>query len=218
MEGNDQSQNNEAPKTDGQAPVSNVDGFITSPQPATTESSASVASPEQPTEAVAETPAPTVDTTSQAQPAHEVEVAKLKEQKKGMAVWLVVLLVILFAGAAAVAVYFYQSNQAKQDLDAQKAQTAQLQKQLTEQQQSSTQQQITDLNNQITTLKNQNAALQKTVDAQAAYIKTLTDTATKLKTTCGTACSSITIPTPPAGTTTSSSSSSSSSSTTPKTN
>jgi len=185
MEENDQNQN-----IDGVKPVSNVDGFVTNPRPINPNT----------TSQGDESSSDTQDSTSQT-PNHEVEVAKLKEQKKGMAIWLVVLLVVLFAGAAAAAVYFYQSNQSKKELDAAKAQTSQAQKDLAAQKQSTTQQQIDDLNKQVSTLKTENATLQKTVDAQAAYIKQLTTTATQLKTACGTACGAITIPTPPAGVT-----------------
>lgn len=213
MESNDQNQNNEGFRpADQQPPVSNVDGFVTNPRP---EPSASIggSSPVPQSadnvttdsgESVANQPAPTTS--------HEVEVAKLKQQKKGMSIWLVVLLVILFAGAAAVAVYFYQSNQAQKELDAAKAQTAQAQKdlaaqqaKLAEQEKTATQQTIDQLKTENATLKAENDALKKQVSDLTAYANSLYKITVELKTKCGTACSTTTVPpvpTAPTATTT----------------
>lgn len=204
MDANDQNRSVDGIKTPDSQPITpSVDGISpsqpTSPAPGQTITT----DPSQDTAPVAQGAAPV---------SHEAEVAKLKEQKKGMAIWLVVLIVILVGGLVAAGVYFWQSNQAKNNLNAQKAETAKVQQELNAQQQSSTQQQIDQLNKTNQSLNTQVTNLQKTIDAQTAYIKTLTDTANKLKTTCGNACSSITIPSPPAGVTSSTSSTSTTSS------
>jgi len=147
----------------------------------------------QPINDVMQAPAPTV-----IDPAPQV--VPPKKQKKGISVWVVILIVLLFAGLAAGGVYYWQNKQATADAKAAATQYAALQQQLTTQQQSTAQAQIDALTKSNTDLTAQVAAQKKTIDTQTAYIKTLAETATKLKTTCGTACSAITIP--PAPTTT----------------
>lgn len=161
MDANDQNQSIDGIKpADGAVPVYGVDGFSAAPQPAA--------------------PAPTPPSQPQVigMPVLSQDVEKAKKPKKGVAGWLVVILVIIFAVASAAGVYFYQAQQSKKDLDAAKAQTAEVQKQLS-------------------TANTQNATLQETLDAQTAYVKTLTEVATQLKTTCGKACDAITIPSAP---------------------
>ncbi len=128
------------------------------------------------------------------------EVVSLRERNKSLKIWLVVFIVIFVGVASALVVYFFQASKAQSDLEKQQAQNQQLKSQVAEQQQSATQSQINELNTQITTLKAQNAELTNQLKVQSEYITTLTKTATQLKTTCGTACSSITIPAPPAST------------------
>lgn len=197
MEDNDQKNNVDGFRApDNQAPVSSVDGFVTNPRPEP--------GPSQPvnnnfsTNASGATDDTATTTDAQNDVAndenvvskedHAVENAKLKEQKKGLSIWLVVLLILLFAGASAMAVYFWQSAQSSKDLDAQKAKTSQ-----------ATQSQIDTLTKTNSELTTQNASLQKTIDAQQAYIASLSKTATSLKTACGNSCAAISIPAAPAG-------------------
>lgn len=140
----------------------------------------------------------------------KTEVEVLRHKNKSLKVWLVVLLVGLTAAIVGFGVYFVQTNKAQQDLDTAQAQNQQLQQQINEQnatsankQINSLQTQVDDLTAQNKTLTSQNETLTKQVSTLNSYITELTATANKLKTTCGTACSSITIPPAPTGTSTS---------------
>lgn len=189
MDENDQKSNVDGIRPpEPQAPVSNVDGFVTNPRP---DSSSAGQNPSPYTNRFENQNVhhdeANQDGDTQAQvPAHEVETAKLKAEKKGLSVWIVILLIILFAGAAAAAVYFWQSAQAKSDLDAEKAKTSQ-----------ATKQQIDQLTATNADLTAQNASLQKTIETQQAYITSLGKIATQLKATCGKSCDSIIIPPAP---------------------
>ena len=194
MEDNDQNNNVDGFRApDNQAPVSSVDGFVTNPRPEQVQNQAANSNSFNTNgvndQAVADDPNAVASTDNVANTDnHAVENAKLKEQKKGLSIWLVVLLILLFAGASAMAVYFWQSAQASKDLDAQKAKTSQ-----------ATQGQIDTLTKTNSELTTQNANLQKTVDAQQAYIASLSKTATNLKAACGNSCAAISIPAAPAG-------------------
>lgn len=190
MEENDQKNNVDGIRPpEPQSPVSNVDGFVTNPRPDTTPSQSN--SPytsrfdNQPADASEESAGVTTAETTPRADDHAIENAKLKEQKKGLSIWLVVLLIILFAGAAAAGVFFWQSAQNKKDLDAEKAKTSQ-----------ATQAQVDTLTKANADLTAQVASLQKTVDSQQAYIDSLTKAMGMLKTACGKSCEAIPTPTP----------------------
>lgn len=208
MDENDQNQNIDGIKpVEQQAPVSNVDGFVTNPRPEPSSYSSQAGSSDFDTPAQDQA-APT--------PNHNTEVVELKKQKKGLAIWLVILLIILFSAAAAAAVYFYQSNQAQKDLDAAKAQTAQAQKdlaaqkqQLAEQEKTATQQTINQLKADNDKLKTDNATLKAENDLLKTQVTTLTTyannmfkVATDLKAKCGASCTSVTVPPVPTTTST----------------
>jgi len=161
------------------AQMSNVDGFVVSPHPASPASDFMNNENHQDAENQAATP-------TAEQPA--VKDAKPKA-KKGTVVWLIIF-IILFIAAAAAAGYFYTKyNKDKTDLKNAQNTSAQLQSQLNSQ---------TSAASQDTTLTKQNTTLQANITTQTAYITNLGKVAQQLKTTCGTACKDITIPTAPA--------------------
>lgn len=153
-------------------------------------------------------PVPTANGVPPVAPDTKTEVELLRHKNKALRIWLVVFIVILTAAIVGFGVYFAQTSKAQKDLDAAQAQNQQLQQQVAQQsatqasqQISSLQTQVNDLTAQNKTLTSQNETLTQQVKTLNAYIVQLTDTANKLKTTCGTACSSITIPPAPASST-----------------
>ena len=184
----DQATNLDAPELETTNDTTEVDNNLVQPY------QQNVSTPPQPA-----TPLPVLKQEPTTKPVPN-EVVSLRERNKSLKIWLVVFIVIFVGVASALVVYFFQASKAQSDLEKQQAQNQQLKSQVAEQQQSATQSQINELNTQITTLKAQNAELTNQLKVQSEYITTLTKTATQLKTTCGTACSSITIPTPPAST------------------
>lgn len=169
----------------------------------------SEATPQPVGDELSQTP-PVTGGESPVSPDTKTEVELLRHKNKGLRVWLVVLLVLLTAVIVGFGVYFVQTSKAQKDLDAAQAQNQQLQQQIAEQsatqaskQISSLQTQVNDLTAQNKTLTSENQALTQQVKTLNAYIVQLTETANKLKTTCGTACSSITIPPAPSSSTSS---------------
>lgn len=174
MDQNSENQNIDGIKpNDSPQSTSGMDGFVTNPRPN---------SPAQ-NEDYTQVPE---DTAAQGIPP-QAAVPVNPKTGKGVKIWLVIFIVLFAAAAAAAAMFYLQSKQYKDDLNTKKQNVSQLQKE------------VDDLNkstekSQVDSLTSQNANLQKTINAQKAYITTLTKAAQDLKTKCGTSCSSITIP------------------------
>ena len=141
----------------------------------------------------------------------EADAIRLKATNKALKIWLIVFIVVFVAALAGLIVYFMQHSQSQSKLNDANAKNAQLQQAADQKALANDQQQNSSLQTQLTQAQAQLVAAQaqvKTLTAQnttananittlQTYITTLTATATQLKTTCGTACASITIPAPP---------------------
>lgn len=186
MDGNDQKNNVDGIRPpEQQAPVSNVDGFVTNPRTEAPQPRQSYDTDIQSQQAQpSQVDSQQVD--SGAVQANDPPAEKPKKDKKGVAVWLVIVLILLFSAAAAAGVYFWQSNQSKSDVDAEKAKTAQAMKQ-----------QVDQLSKTNEDLTKQNAALQSTIQTQQAYIDAVAKIAAQLKAACGKNCDPITVPPTP---------------------
>lgn len=196
-----------------------IDGFRAAPSgsavtpvgrpvaPVTTTSEQATAPPQQESGFVSSDTLQSTPTANDAPPVvpdTKTEVELLRHKNKALRIWLVVFIVILTAAIVGFGVYFAQTSKAQKDLDAAQAQNQQLQQQVAQQSATQASQQISSLQTQVNdltaenkALTSQNQALTQQVKTLNAYIVQLTDTANKLKTTCGTACSSITIPPAP---------------------
>ena len=123
------------------------------------------------------------------------EVDKLKSRIKKLKIWLVVVVLLLVAVGSALAVYFYTQSKNNEELEAAKAENAQLEQQLAQTQNQTTEQAIAALNSELEAAEASNAELQSQVDELTALNKELVTVANDLKTQCGEACSTTEIPT-----------------------
>lgn len=146
------------------------------------------------------------------------ELEELKSKNKTLRLVLVIFIVIIVALIVGMTVRFLQDNKSQSQLNDAKQKNAQLEKAAAEDAKTTDQQKVDSLTKQVTQMQadakissDQLTASQaqvKTLTAQLAtaqtnitnlqiYITSLTTVANQLKTTCGAACSSIVIPTPP---------------------
>jgi uncharacterized protein HemX len=186
----DQGQNIDGIKnSDSQAPVSGVDGFVVSPKT------------QAPVEDNSTTPeeidVPPVQQENVSEPVQEEVKPKKQSSGKGLKVWLAIFIVLFVLSTSALAFFFYQASQYKSDLDSTQQKNAALTKQASEQKDATSQEQINQLNAQIKTMQSTIDSQQTNINTQKTYIDSLTKVAQQLKTTCGTACNSITIPPAP---------------------